>query len=343
MKKLLHVYTIMICYGNLGSMALAHGLSCDFRSKYSLTSLPVTACATAPQYSCPIFRERFLPLQISQNPFLSPLTVPERHVLSPKSIPRVHFLSLDSLRRRYHKQTEVVSGVEEELPPEMVSTSEPPNLFDGTTRLYISYVCPFAQRVWIARNYKGLQDEMKLVPINLANRPSWYKEKVYPPNQVPALEHNKKVIGESLDLLYYLDTHFEGPKLLPDDPAKRTFAEELIGCCGDFIKVRSAFSKEDIEEEVGPPCDYLESALSKFDFGPFFLGECSMVDMLYAPFIERFHLFLLDVKKYDITYGRPRLATWIEEINKLDAYTQTKRDPEDLLHRLKQRYLSVTT
>ncbi|XP_020529909.1 uncharacterized protein LOC18423576 isoform X6 [Amborella trichopoda] len=254
MKKLLHVYTIMICYGNLGSMALAHGLSCDFRSKYSLTSLPVTACATAPQYSCPIFRERFLPLQISQNPFLSPLTVPERHVLSPKSIPRVHFLSLDSLRRRYHKQTEVVSGVEEELPPEMVSTSEPPNLFDGTTRLYISYVCPFAQRVWIARNYKGLQDEMKLVPINLANRPSWYKEKVYPPNQVPALEHNKKVIGESLDLLYYLDTHFEGPKLLPDDPAKRTFAEELIGCCGDFIKVRSAFSKEDIEEEVDCPC-----------------------------------------------------------------------------------------
>lgn len=36
------------------------------------------------------------------------------------------------------------------------------------------------------------------------------------------------------------------------------------------------------------------------------------MDIAYAPFIERFHPFLLDVKKYDITLGRPKLATWIE-------------------------------
>lgn len=33
--------------------------------------------------------------------------------------------------------------------------------------------------------------------------------------QVPALEHDGKVIGESMDLLNYLDEHFEGPKLAP--------------------------------------------------------------------------------------------------------------------------------
>jgi len=33
--------------------------------------------------------------------------------------------------------------------------------------------------------------------------------------QVPALEHDGKVIGESMDLLYYLDEHFRGPKLAP--------------------------------------------------------------------------------------------------------------------------------
>jgi len=36
------------------------------------------------------------------------------------------------------------------------ATSDPPALFDGTTRLYISYTCPFAQRVWITRNLKVL-------------------------------------------------------------------------------------------------------------------------------------------------------------------------------------------
>lgn len=31
---------------------------------------------------------------------------------------------------------------------------------------------------------QGLQDKIKLVPINLQNRPDWYKEKVYPGNKV---------------------------------------------------------------------------------------------------------------------------------------------------------------
>ena len=33
--------------------------------------------------------------------------------------------------------------------------------------------------------------------------------------QVPSLEHNGKVTGESMDLLTYLDEHFGGPKLAP--------------------------------------------------------------------------------------------------------------------------------
>lgn len=90
-------------------------------------------------------------------------------------------------------------------------------------RLYISYKCPYAQRVWITRNCKvllrvlfnsispyyssfynfllwvlsciflyywlqheqGLQDKIELVPIDLQNRPAWYKEKVNPANKVP--------------------------------------------------------------------------------------------------------------------------------------------------------------
>lgn len=36
------------------------------------------------------------------------------------------------------------------------------------------------------------------------------------------------------------------------------------------------------------------------------------VDIAYAPFVERYQLFLLDVKKYDITEGRPKLKAWIE-------------------------------
>ncbi|KAK4396297.1 Thylakoid membrane protein TERC, chloroplastic [Sesamum angolense] len=240
------------------------------------------------------------------------------------------------------------SAVEEVLPPHLNSTSEPPPLFDGTTRLYINDQCPFAQRTWITRNYKGLQDEIKLVPIDLQDRPAWYKEKVYPENKVPALEHNGKVIGESLDLVKYIDTNFKGPALspdvpalehngkvigesqdlikyidanfkgpalLPDDPAKKKFAEELIAYCDTFTKnVWSSFKGDPIKQ-AGAEFDYLEKALHKFDDGPFFLGQFSEVDIAYIPFVERFQIFFQEEWKYDITSGRPKLAKWIEVLN----------------------------
>ncbi|XP_039163453.1 protein IN2-1 homolog B-like isoform X1 [Eucalyptus grandis] len=128
-------------------------------------------------------------------------------------------------------------AVVENLPPSLNSSAEQPPLFDGTTKLYTCYTCPFAQRVWIARNYKGLQDKIKLVPLILEDRPAWYKEKVYSVNKVPALEHNGKIIGESLDLIKYVDSNFEGPSLFPDDPEKKKFVEELWSYVDEFIKI----------------------------------------------------------------------------------------------------------
>ncbi|KAH9767994.1 glutathione S-transferase L2 [Citrus sinensis] len=223
------------------------------------------------------------------------------------------------------------------LPPALDSTSEPPPLFDGTTRLYISYTCPYAQRVWITRNCKGLQEKIKLVPIDLQNRPDWYMEKVHLANKVPSLEHNNEVKGESLDLMKFIDSHFEGPSLFPDDPAKREFAEELFSYTDTFNKtVRSSLQGDG--NEASAAFDYLETALSKFNDGPFLLGHFSIADIAYAPFIERYQPFLLEVKKNDITAGRPKLAAWIEEMNKNEAFNQTRRDPKELVETYKKRF-----
>ncbi|XP_020691397.1 protein IN2-1 homolog B-like isoform X1 [Dendrobium catenatum] len=232
------------------------------------------------------------------------------------------------------------SYTKEELPPSLDATAEPPSLFDGTTRLYISYVCPFAQRTWIARNYKGLQDKIKLVPIDLQNRPAWYKEKVYSVNKVPSLEHNNEVKGESLDLLKYIDEHFEGPSLLPDDPEKKKLAEELLAFTDSFngALYRDLPAKGGVSEEVDAAFNKIEEHLSKFDDGPFFLGQFSLVDIAYAPFIERFQLLFADIKNYDITKGRPKLALWIEELNKIDAYSHTRINPQELIATTKKRF-----
>ncbi|KAL0822946.1 hypothetical protein Bca101_046623 [Brassica carinata] len=226
-------------------------------------------------------------------------------------------------------------NVLEHRPASLDATADPPALFDGTTRLYTSYSCPYAQRVWITRNFKGLQEKIKLVPLDLENRPAWYKEKVYPENKVPALEHNGKIIGESLDLIKYLDHTFEGPSLFPEDNAKREFGEELLKYTDTFTKTMWASLKGDPFTET----DYLENSLYKFDDGPFFLGQFSLVDTAYIPFIERFQIVLNELFKCDITAERPKLSAWIEEMNKIDAYVQTKTDSKEIVEIFKRKLI----
>ncbi|KAM0921873.1 hypothetical protein ACQ4PT_006568 [Festuca glaucescens] len=197
------------------------------------------------------------------------------------------------------------SSAKEDLPPPLTSTSELPPLFDGTTR------------------YKGLQDKIKVVAIDLADRPAWYKEKVYPENKLPALEHNNQVKGESLDLVKYIDSNFDGPALLPDDSAKKQFAEELLAFSHAF---NSAFfsclrSKGHVSDEAAAAVDKIEAALGKFRDGPFFLGHFSLVDVAYLPFIERFQIFYHGIKNDDIAKGRPNLNKFIEEVNKVSRST----------------------
>lgn len=279
----------------------------------------------------------------SPPPLSSNATKPHSLSLPPRK--HLHFLSLHLKTRRSTSISASTMAAgdrnsQEVLPPALDSTSEPPPIFDGTTRLYISYTCPFAQRVWITRNCKGLQDQIKLVPIDLKNRPAWYKEKLYPANKVPALEHNNEVRGESLDLIKYIDSHFEGPSLFPNDPAKKEFADVLISYTDSFQKaVTSSFGEDGVSVEAGAAFDYIEDALSKFTDGPFFLGQFSLVDIAYAPFIERYNAFLLDVKNYDLTAGRPKLATWIQEMNRIEGYNQTQLDPMVLIESYKRRFL----
>ncbi|CAA7039609.1 unnamed protein product [Microthlaspi erraticum] len=242
-----------------------------------------------------------------------------------------------NLRCRKSRTKPLLAVIGSSRVPELDSSSEPLQVFDGTTRLYISYGCPFAQRAWIARNYKGLQDKIELVPIDLKNRPAWYKEKVYKANKVPALEHNNRVIGESLDLIKYIDANFDGPSLTPDGVEKQAFADELLSYTATFSKVvrSTLFSGADIAAaDVG--FDYMEQALSKFKEGPFFLGQFSFVDVAYVPFIERFQLIFKDVMNVDITSGRPNLALWIQEMNKIEAYTETRHDPQELVEKYKK-------
>ncbi|CAI9102091.1 OLC1v1000297C1 [Oldenlandia corymbosa var. corymbosa] len=52
----------------------------------------------------------------------------------------------------------------------------------------------------------GLQDKIKLIPIDLKNRPTWYKDKVYPANKVGWFTHNDKIKPKQLKMLHYFNS-----------------------------------------------------------------------------------------------------------------------------------------
>ncbi|CAN0926773.1 Glutathione S-transferase L1, partial [Linum grandiflorum] len=195
-----------------------------------------------------------------------------------------------------------------------------PPPFNGTAaaRLYTSYRSPFAQRAWIARNCKGLKEQIQLVPINLEDKPSWYKQ-VNPQGKVPALEHNGKIIVESLDILRYVDTNFEGPPLFPNDAERKSFAEELLAYSETFTEmVLNSFKGETVREAV-----------------------ILQVDIAYIPFVERAEIFLPAAWNYDISAGRPQLAGWIQEMNRIDGYKETKSDSREVVGYYKNRFLVI--
>ncbi|CAK9260242.1 unnamed protein product [Sphagnum jensenii] len=223
------------------------------------------------------------------------------------------------------------------FPQVLKSNSKCPNLFDGTTRLYYDPLSFYGQRVRIARSYKGLEEEIECVAISISDKPVWFTEKLYPVGKVPVLEHNGQVKGESLDLLEYLDQEFGGPTIMPTEEDKKEAAAELLKYTDTFHTAwRRGLGSYDVSPaaiENAVVLDYLENALRKYATqGPFFLGHYSLVDVAYAPYIERFQIAFSGVSgvKYDITAGRPNLAKWIQAINTVDAHTSNSLEHDGL-------------
>jgi len=170
----------------------------------------------------------------------------------------------------------------------------PPRNDLNTLRVYNFQLCPYAERVLLVLEAKGI--EYEAINVNLRDKPEWLLDK-NPLGKVPVIEFSSdnKVLNESLVIADYLDELYPDVRPLrakdPYERAKdRLFVDSFGEVSGSFGKLyHSKESLADIWNHIREALKKAETILSKRRTQKFLSGESApgMVDYMIWPFIER--------------------------------------------------------
>ena len=214
------------------------------------------------------------------------------------------------------------------------ASSQPVLPSDDRPVFYTNRFCPYAQRVAIALNAKGVACER--VEIDLRNKPEWYTRLV-PSGKVPALALPGDAAPrvESLQLLRLVDDAFPGPTLLPPGAGDETAT--LFALCDDvyvrqgYTVLSSAAPPEQLAADFRAVAAPLEEKLAQHG-GPFLLGErFSLADVAFAPFTERYALAFREIRGWPMLDAHPALAAWHAAVEGLPAFAASKAPRDELL------------
>lgn len=173
------------------------------------------------------------------------------------------------------------------LPPETL----PPVLLYRDTNSW----CPFCELVWFALEEKEIPFVTEF--IDLHSKPRWYTDLV-PSAQVPAAKIEDELVYESKDILLALEARFSDFPLLPTDPQEKAIAKRLVEDAetneyreaGYKFLLRPSADGDELstflQASFTAKLDEIEQALAKYP-GDYFLSTFSLVDIMYAPHLDR--------------------------------------------------------
>jgi len=176
------------------------------------------------------------------------------------------------------------------MPQNDVYTEPSAKPADVPLRVYSNPICPFAQRVRLIVAAKNIPAEE--INIHLQVKPEWFLEKINPYGKVPVVEHEGKVIRESLVAFDFVDEVFGGKSLWPDNAYHKALGKLLVNDFGnEFIPNYYKFygNKAD-EKSTGELVKFLQRLedILKAHKGGFLHGETAgAVDYILWPWFER--------------------------------------------------------
>ena len=201
--------------------------------------------------------------------------------------------------------------------------------------------CPYCQKVWIALEEKKIPYRIEKVNMRCyGDKPASFQA-MQPSGQIPVAIIDGKVLRQSNDILYALDEAFPETKSLAAPKGQEMRAQELLRLERQLFSawmywLTSGGDAERLQAMFEETLNTVEKALQASE-GSFFLGNSlTIVDVQFAPFLERMAASLLYFKGFQMRVAPgqksnnnnnfPAINRWFDAMEQLPSYQLTMSD-----------------
>lgn len=196
--------------------------------------------------------------------------------------------------------------------------------------------CPFSQRSYMCTRIKIPEEQFKMVPVNITDKPEWFTQ-ISTTGKVPLFVDTKtgKTISDSADINLYINSLFPDPSVKMDCEGPACEAVNgIFPKLGPWLKNKDPSKDLDLKnallQELSKMETYLSSGQRK---GTFLLSdELSDLDLSILP--KLLHLMVAGkvFKKFEIPSEKyPRILEYIENGHNNEFFIKTRPKDKEII------------
>jgi glutathione S-transferase len=195
-----------------------------------------------------------------------------------------------------------------------------------TVRFYYASGSPYAWRVWLALERKGIPYHLKTLSFDAGDLKTAEYGALNPRRRVPVLVDGDFVLAESAAIVEYIEDRWpRGPALFAEGPRNRAIQRRMVREADQYLadvgrRFATGAASEDTLKDLRQEVALWEDAAT----GDYLTGELSAVDLTVFPLIALFLRFAgrrADFVKSEVV--GPRLAAWIDRMEALPIVKHT--------------------